>query len=199
MNNNLFKIDDSEKMRILEMHQSATSRHYLGEQVAPATTVAAPATTTTTPVTTTKSPSMAPMSISQINIKNGGNFKLMLNGKPLNFNAQFSPSIDKNKQPLPGNFRITVKPEGMVNFYYVLNYQCNNPTIVTHTGLNLIPKVDQLTGITAEYNDRTFSNPDPSKPIDKNRPNLENLLSQLKQAEWDISSFGDLSSLCPKS
>lgn len=42
MNNNLFKIDDSEKMRILEMHQSATSRHYLGEQVAPATTVAAP-------------------------------------------------------------------------------------------------------------------------------------------------------------
>ena len=46
MNNNLFKIDDSEKMRILEMHQSATNRHYLGEQVAPATTTtaAAPAT-----------------------------------------------------------------------------------------------------------------------------------------------------------
>jgi len=46
MNNNLFKIDDSEKIRILEMHQSATSRHYLGEQVAPATTTtaAAPAT-----------------------------------------------------------------------------------------------------------------------------------------------------------
>ena len=42
MNNNLFKIDDSEKMRILEMHQSATGRHYLGEQVAPATTAAAP-------------------------------------------------------------------------------------------------------------------------------------------------------------
>lgn len=197
MSKNLFKIDDSEKMRILEMHQSATSRHYLGEQVAPVTTT--PATTTTTPVTPTKSPSMAPMSISQINIKNGGNFKLTLNGKPLNFNAQFSPAIDKNKQPLPGNYRITVKPEGMVNFYYTLNYQCNNPTSVTHTGFNLIPKVDQLTGITAEYNNRTFSNPDPSKPIDKNRPNLENLLSQLKQAEWDISSFGDLSSLCPKS
>jgi len=47
MNNNLFKIDDSEKMRILEMHQSATNRHYLGEQVAPATTSA-----TTTPVAT---------------------------------------------------------------------------------------------------------------------------------------------------
>ena len=37
MNNNLFKIDDSEKMRILEMHQSATNRHYLGEQVDPVT------------------------------------------------------------------------------------------------------------------------------------------------------------------
>lgn len=196
MNNNLFKIDDSEKMRILEMHQSATNRHYLGEQVAPVTTT--PATTTTTPVTTTKSPSMAPMSISQINIKNGGNFKLMLNGKPLNFNAQFSPSMDNNKQPLPGNYRITVIPENMNNFYYILNYQCNNPTKVTHT-VSLIPKVDQLTGITAEYNNRTFSNPDPSKPIDKNTPNLENLLKGLKQAEWDISSFGDLSSLCPKS
>ena len=48
MNNNLFKIDDSEKMRILEMHQSATNRHYLGEQVAPSTTTPA----TTTPVAT---------------------------------------------------------------------------------------------------------------------------------------------------
>jgi hypothetical protein len=45
MNNNLFKIDDSEKMRILEMHQSATSRHYLGEQVAPATTTTSASTT----------------------------------------------------------------------------------------------------------------------------------------------------------
>jgi hypothetical protein len=32
MTKNLFNVDDSEKMRILEMHQSATSRHYLGEQ-----------------------------------------------------------------------------------------------------------------------------------------------------------------------
>ena len=45
MNKNLFKIDESEKTRILEMHQSATSRHYLGEQVASATTT--PVTTTT--------------------------------------------------------------------------------------------------------------------------------------------------------
>lgn len=45
MNNNLFKIDDSEKTRILEMHQSATSRHYLGEQVAPATTTTSASTT----------------------------------------------------------------------------------------------------------------------------------------------------------
>jgi hypothetical protein len=52
MNNNLFKIDDSEKMRILEMHQSATSRHYLGEQVAPATT-----TTTTTAAAPATAPS----------------------------------------------------------------------------------------------------------------------------------------------
>jgi hypothetical protein len=38
MSKNLFKIDESEKMRILEMHQSATNRHYLGEQVVPAKT-----------------------------------------------------------------------------------------------------------------------------------------------------------------
>ena len=44
MNNNLFKIDDSEKMRILEMHQSATNRHYLGEQVVPASPVPEEAT-----------------------------------------------------------------------------------------------------------------------------------------------------------
>jgi hypothetical protein len=47
MNNNLFKIDESEKTRILEMHQSATSRHYLGEQVASATTTSASTTPTT--------------------------------------------------------------------------------------------------------------------------------------------------------
>ena len=35
MNKNLFKVDDSEKMRILEMHQLSTNRHYLGEQVDP--------------------------------------------------------------------------------------------------------------------------------------------------------------------
>lgn len=55
MNNNLFKIDDSEKTRILEMHQSATNRHYLGEQVAPTTT-----TTATTPASTTPKSSGIP-------------------------------------------------------------------------------------------------------------------------------------------
>jgi hypothetical protein len=55
MSKNLFKIDESEKMRILEMHQSATNRHYLGEQVVPATTSPETTTSATTTTTTPKS------------------------------------------------------------------------------------------------------------------------------------------------
>jgi hypothetical protein len=42
MRKSLFTIDPSEKQRILEMHQSATRKQYLGEQVAPTTTTPAP-------------------------------------------------------------------------------------------------------------------------------------------------------------
>lgn len=55
MKNNLFNIDESEKRRILEMHESATKKLYLGEQQA----ATAPTTTTqqqtaTQPSTTAK-------------------------------------------------------------------------------------------------------------------------------------------------
>ena len=45
MNKLLFTIDPSEKRRILEMHQSATKKHYLSEQTEPATATPTSATT----------------------------------------------------------------------------------------------------------------------------------------------------------
>ena len=45
MNKLLFTIDPSEKRRILEMHQSATKKHYLSEQTEPATPTTTSATT----------------------------------------------------------------------------------------------------------------------------------------------------------
>ena len=60
MSKSLFTIDSSEKERILEMHQTATSRYYLGEQVVPATTTPTTTTTATTPTTTTPKSSEIP-------------------------------------------------------------------------------------------------------------------------------------------
>jgi hypothetical protein len=98
MSKSLFTIDPSEKQRILEMHQSATRKQYLGEQVAP---------TTTTPATAPgpKDPSAFVKSVTEIKINKDEYDKLIFKSPTYRNGITFTTKVTKSsdtKDPSTG-------------------------------------------------------------------------------------------------
>jgi hypothetical protein len=98
MSKSLFTIDPSEKQRILEMHQSATRKQYLGEQVAP---------TTTTPATAPgpKDPSAFVKSVTEIKINKDEYSKLIFKSPSYPNGVTFTTKVTKSsdyKDPSTG-------------------------------------------------------------------------------------------------
>jgi hypothetical protein len=99
MKKTLFNIDESEKRRILEMHETATKKQYLGEQQA--------ATTPTTPVTApgTKDPAAFVKSVANIAINNDPTSKLTFKSKSQPDGVNFTTKVTKTpgkKDPSTG-------------------------------------------------------------------------------------------------
>jgi hypothetical protein len=115
MKKSLFSIDESEKQRILEMHQSATQKQYLGEQAAPATTTA--------PVTAPgpKDPAAFVKSVSSIVVgndpKNQLVFKSPTSPNGITFTTQVTKVPDQKDartgQVIPGVYTIMLLSDKM--------------------------------------------------------------------------------------
>ena len=191
MNKKLFKIDDSERQRILEMHQGATKKQYLGEDVTTTQTTTPPATTKVT------TPSIAPAPISKLTIQNT-ELQLFKNGKPVTLYVYVRPEL-KNNQPVTGSYIIEVSNSKEIpNLVYKFTYNCSNPDVVTQvSNLATVPEESQLNGITANYGDKTYENKIKTYTSgfeQKSYNELRNLLSQARGGtiKWDISNFQNL-------
>ena len=193
MNKKLFKIDDSERQRILEMHQSATKKQYLGEDV---TTTQ----TTTPPVVTPKviTPSIAPAALSALKIQNS-ELKIYKNGQPVILYVYVKPQIDKNNQPIPGAYRVEVSnTKEIPGLVYQFTYKCDNPEKVTQDNYSSkTPKASELTGISAYYGGKMYENKITNYTEgfeQKSFNQIESLLSQIKSPSivWDKSNFSNL-------
>jgi hypothetical protein len=106
MSKSLFTIDPSEKQRILEMHQSATRKQYLGEQVAP---------TTTTPATA-PSPAPTPVKLTPISVKIP--FEKIDNQKGQIIESTLTMNLKPSGSSFVGNdLTILFEPGVFVKFY----------------------------------------------------------------------------------
>lgn len=113
MKKSLFSIDDSERQRILEMHQSATKKQYLGEQVAPATT---PAT-----APGPKDPASFVKSVVDIAINKDANSKLLFKSPSMPNGITFTTKVSKvpdGKDPktgaiIPGVYTIILQSNSL--------------------------------------------------------------------------------------
>lgn len=187
MKNNLFNIVESEKKRILEMHENATKKQYLNEQQS------------TTPASSSrpKSPKFSPMSISEI-IFGNDTIKFFKNNSLITFNVSVKLVEDKGTF-----FVLQVSSKEIPKLSYTFTYDCSKPDVVSYN-TSIIPKVNadfispDLNGVTAEYNGRVLKNEKISLTSGFNKQNvnqLVNLLSNLKKP-WNIKNFNDLPQIC---
>lgn len=201
MSKSLFTIDSSEKQRILEMHQSATRKQYLGEQ---STTAPVANTSTTTPVPATTSPSMAPMVTSLITLGNQDKVQVLYNNSPINFKIEFKPQVGAKNVVIPGVYSITVRPElkSLSNVIYKFEYNCGSKSLTHLSTVNYFTESNiNLDQITVRYNNRDYKNTTQSYTVGFEKKTMNPALSSLRQLadsklEWNISNFGDLTRLC---
>jgi hypothetical protein len=118
MKNNLFRIDESEKDRILNLHLNATKSQYLSEQaVAPQQT------------------KLVPKAFPEVNLKGGQVVTITdkSNNTPINWVVTPSQAMeyDENKKPVPvpNTLSLKISPEGLKNTYVLANVDCNTKKV----------------------------------------------------------------------
>lgn len=128
MKNHLFNIDESEKRRILEMHETATKKQYLGEQQA--------ATTPATPTTNQKT-KMSPLATDKITLTDGSSITLYPTWnqqgteKQSTFTVKGDYTIDPKTRKESTNFvKITMSNNEIPGFNIGVNYDCTSKQIV---------------------------------------------------------------------
>jgi len=196
MGKNLFKIDESEKQRILEMHQSATRKQYLGEQGAPAPTTTAATSAPTTTATTTAapvSPALAPFGINTIVVDGNRKLNLYNDRQLMTLNVNVKPAKDDKGVVIPKSYKIWVTAPGIAGLQYYFKYNCGDKNI--KATINTPQTIDNAK-IYARLDNTTDYKNEMIRMYDGTERNQ--LISILRQStQWDVSSFGgELEKLC---
>jgi hypothetical protein len=182
------------------MHQSATRKQYLGEQVVP----------TTTPTTGTKpsSPSMSPITVNKLTIDKQP-FVMYSNNTPVNFTISFENKDSVTQKPSPGKYVISVKNSVIPAAIYKFAYDCQTGEL---KGLNNKPNFENIDFENDYKNVKVFWNGKDYKNMIQNYTSgfekksfnqLKNALEGIADlsnpttfAMFDTSIFGDLKRLC---
>ena len=118
MKNNLFRIDESEKDRILNLHLNATKAQYLSEQEV-----------------TSQQTKLVPKVFPSVNLKGGQDVTVTdkTNNTPINWVVTPSQAMeyDENKKPVPvpRTLSLKISPEGLRNTYVLVNIDCNSKKV----------------------------------------------------------------------